>query len=93
MASIHPLPGELHNAEYPESTLDSQLTEWNKVYTAKGLTPAQLLTKMTQWDLSIAKLPAGAAKTALETKAATLRDKGQTDYDAQHGIAPADPEG
>lgn len=90
MASVHPLPGELHNAEYPESTLDSQLTEWNKVYTAKGLTPAQLITKMRSWDLTIAKLPDGAAKTALEVKAKTLRDKGEADYAAEHGIAPAE---
>lgn len=86
-----PKPGELHNAEYDESTLASQLTEWDKVFTAKGLTPGQLLTKMTQWDLSIAKLPAGAAKTAIKTKAATLRAKGQTAYDAEQGIAPAGP--
>lgn len=92
MATVHPLPGELFDAEYPESTPDSQLTEWDKVFTAKGLTPGQLLTKMTQWDLNLAKLPDGPAKTAVLTKAATLRAKGQTAYDAEQGIAPADEE-
>lgn len=86
------LPGELHNPEYEESTFDTQLTELDKVYTAKELTPGQLLTKLTQWDLNIAKLPAGAAKTAIETKAQTLRDKAQTAYDAEQGIAPAEPD-
>lgn len=90
MASIHPLPGELFDAEYPESTVDSQLTEWDKVFTAKGLTPGQLLTKMRSWDMTIAKLPEGADKVALETKAATLRDKAQDAYDAEQGIAPAE---
>lgn len=84
-------PGELANPEYPASTIDSQLTEWDKVYTAKGLTSGQLLTKMRSWDMTIAKLPAGALKTAALAKAETLRDKAQADYDAEHGIAPAGP--
>lgn len=85
------LPGELQNPEYEESTLVTQLTEWNKVYTARGLTSSQLLTKMTQWDMSIAKLPDGPAKTAIKTQAASLRDKAQDAYDAENGIAPAAP--
>lgn len=85
-----PKPGELHGAEYDESTLTNQLTEWDKVFTAKGLTPGQLLTKMTQWDLRIAHLPEGTAKAAVVAKAKTLRDKGQAAYDAEQGIAPAD---
>lgn len=86
-----PKPGELHGAEYDESTFANQLAELDKVFTAKGLTPGQLLTKMTQWDLRIAHLPEGAKKTAIMATAATLRDKGQTAYDAEQGIAPEGP--
>lgn len=86
-----PRPGELFDADYDESTLTNQLIEWDLVFTAGGLTPGQLLTKMRSWDMTIAKLPTGAAKTTLLASAATLRDKGQDAYDIEQGIAPPPP--